>query len=413
MPLGRGPISKIVGGAIGLGQEINAHHKETKAQEAAAAGAARGHPRNDGDSSPDYDDLHGDQAQWELDEFQQEDHSDPEQTEDVRDTDKLLEQFFQKHPQPAQILDLGQLAHPVVIPQRRPSHKTRGFVRAYAPDLRACHISEKTFLDFLDGFGNAIKCQSAFNIVQLGVLAGAITVDVIAGPMIWVHVAALAVHTSVEMSRRGYVNTQTNKYLDTMNEKLFRPHGLYCMIMAYDDAATTAVQRVDLSANIIQSVAANSDGHHGITKTLKASSGKTAEFEIPESAPLVFPQLDSLSEVKKEGKMRKGMSFLADYFDRRAQASWEANHPGSALAGVAPRKDFGGRFADPTSSAAQGSVLNPSTWTGGASGAPTRGRRQQRKSKGGLKKLLSEVSPASLHKISAMADILNRRCSIS
>ena len=191
MPLGRGPISKLVGGAVGLGQEYSAHRKEAKAREAAAnSTAAEGHQDN-GDSPPNYDELHSDRAQWELDEIQQEGHSDPDQEEEVTDTDKLIERFFNKHPQQVQISELGQLPQPVIIPQRRPSHKTRGFVRAYAPDLRACQISERTFLDFLDGFGKAIKMQGVFNIVQLGVLAGAITVDVVAGPMIWVHLVSL------------------------------------------------------------------------------------------------------------------------------------------------------------------------------------------------------------------------------
>ena len=163
------------------------------------------------------------------------------------------------------------------------------------------------------------------------------------------------------------------------------------MIMTYDENATNAVERVDMSANIIKSVTAR-DSHHGMMGNLKSSSGKTAEFEIPDPAPLVFPQLDSLPNAKKEGKMQSGMSFLSDYFDRRSQASWEAQHPGSAL-NVAPRKDFGGRFADPTSAASKGSIFSPSTYTsGGAGGDSTGRRRRQRGQRGGIRKLLSEVS---------------------
>lgn len=39
---------------------------------------------------------------------------------------------------------------PVIIPQRRPRNKDRGFVRAYAPVLQDCGISQDVFLQFLE-----------------------------------------------------------------------------------------------------------------------------------------------------------------------------------------------------------------------------------------------------------------------
>lgn len=48
----------------------------------------------------------------------------------------------------------------VVIPQRRPQAKTRGFVRAYAPVLGSCGIDQQTFLTFLEGFDKAIRVSS-------------------------------------------------------------------------------------------------------------------------------------------------------------------------------------------------------------------------------------------------------------
>ncbi|KAK3167102.1 hypothetical protein OEA41_010227 [Lepraria neglecta] len=43
----------------------------------------------------------------------------------------------------------GQLPCPVILPQRRPKDKTRGFVRAYAPVLAECGIDQATFLQFI------------------------------------------------------------------------------------------------------------------------------------------------------------------------------------------------------------------------------------------------------------------------
>ena len=47
----------------------------------------------------------------------------------------------------------NRLKYPVIIPQRRPNDRERGFIRAYAPDLMHCGIDQATFIDFLDGFG--------------------------------------------------------------------------------------------------------------------------------------------------------------------------------------------------------------------------------------------------------------------
>lgn len=44
---------------------------------------------------------------------------------------------------------------PVVIPQRRPGSKTRGFIRAYAPMLSDYDIDQETFLTFLKSFHKA------------------------------------------------------------------------------------------------------------------------------------------------------------------------------------------------------------------------------------------------------------------
>ena len=47
---------------------------------------------------------------------------------------------------------LGKLPRPVVVPQRRPKTRTRGFVRAYAPDLEHCGIDQAMWFNFLDDF---------------------------------------------------------------------------------------------------------------------------------------------------------------------------------------------------------------------------------------------------------------------
>lgn len=46
--------------------------------------------------------------------------------------------------------NLQRLPCPVIIPQRRPRNKDRGFVRAYAPILQDCGIDQEIFLQFLE-----------------------------------------------------------------------------------------------------------------------------------------------------------------------------------------------------------------------------------------------------------------------
>ena len=51
-----------------------------------------------------------------------------------------------KHPPPS--TQKGQpLSMPVIIPERRPGFKTRGFVRAYAPVLEEAGIDQDTFIE--------------------------------------------------------------------------------------------------------------------------------------------------------------------------------------------------------------------------------------------------------------------------
>jgi hypothetical protein len=61
------------------------------------------------------------------------------------------------HPSLQQPSYRGRLQYPVMIPQRRPEDKSRGWVRAYAPALMDCGIDQYTFLNFLDAFHESSK----------------------------------------------------------------------------------------------------------------------------------------------------------------------------------------------------------------------------------------------------------------
>jgi hypothetical protein len=45
-----------------------------------------------------------------------------------------------------------RLPYPIIIPQRRPGERTRGFAQAYPPDMEAFGMDQATFLRFLQSF---------------------------------------------------------------------------------------------------------------------------------------------------------------------------------------------------------------------------------------------------------------------
>lgn len=60
------------------------------------------------------------------------------------------------------------LREPVVIPQRRPGSKERGFIRAYAPCLEERGIGQEAFLNFLSECNQALQGSASIQAVRLG-----------------------------------------------------------------------------------------------------------------------------------------------------------------------------------------------------------------------------------------------------
>ena len=169
--------------------------------------------------------------------------------------------------------------------------------------------------------------------MNLAVLAGVHAIDLVAGISLSVHAAAFVLHTSIEASRRAVIVHETNRYLDGVNDVLFKPRGLYAMIMTFKPDSPDALEDAKLDN------AARSDGvaagvnkrNDGAGHRLGMSSGKTrGELAIPETAPLVFPTFDAMSEAKQEGGLKKAGHVLEDYNDRRARARFVSFTPPSS-----------------------------------------------------------------------------------
>ena len=71
--------------------------------------------------------------------------------------DKIVVSFIGQHPPPSYSQRPSKLPCPVIVPQRRPRDKTRGFIRAYAPVLSECGIDQTIFLQFLETMDKASK----------------------------------------------------------------------------------------------------------------------------------------------------------------------------------------------------------------------------------------------------------------
>lgn len=78
------------------------------------------------------------------------------QTREV-EPEKLVQLSNDQQNYKSGVKDKIPLSGPVILPQRRPRWKSRGFIRAYAPALRECDIDEEQFLDFMDRFHRAAK----------------------------------------------------------------------------------------------------------------------------------------------------------------------------------------------------------------------------------------------------------------
>ncbi|KAK7915184.1 hypothetical protein PG985_012887 [Apiospora marii] len=261
----------------------------------------------------------------------------------------------------------GKLSHVVIIPQRRPNKRERGFIRAYAPELYHCGIDQATFLAFIDGLNEVVSAHpilGAFNLA--GAAAGWIpqAVTPIAGPI------GLGVQVVARVVTEVKARSSQNSYLEKMNDELFRPRGLYCLIMAYDIRSRSDVVQFDLGADQNITAAGPSPvpsptptpGTSHSQGRFRSNDGIAGAAEFPASAELVFldphndppPAYDdgssssSSSDNEKSeensvkagpsgggsgftGKLAKVTDSLQSWADLRSQRKFQRKNPTSAI----------------------------------------------------------------------------------
>lgn len=177
-----------------------------------------------------------------------------------------------------------------------------------------------------------------------------------------------------------------------MNNEFFKPRGLYCLIMTYKPDSTKVHARIDINNTISSSMAPASSSTKQTFKNLRLSSGKTyGELELPEAAPLIFPALDNLSPEQEQSKMKSSGKFIADYYDRRAQAKFVSETGGNSKLTVGEEPVFKSRYADPNHPANSGSLI--SLLTGGH--VNPRERRERRRGAKRVRRAMRRGEPVT------------------
>lgn len=318
-----GPVNKLVklvGSGVGAARESYLSHQDEKAKTTSQTQSTPLHHDQQAHDIVTDEDL---EDTWTLDEAAQEidppaySEAQPQPSETDQDPKDLAGRVLRSATPPS--TSNSPLAFPVIIPQRRPGTKGRGFVRAYAPVLSSSGIDEQTFLLFLKNLHLASSASTGLKVVFIaGTAAGGVPEPITQIVSAAVQVAAGA---AIEAQRRY----KANAFLDQMNEGLFKPRGLYAMVVAYKPDARKAVEmgEFDSEASVARYTAREGQGWKD---KLRGQSGKNyGELSVGESAPLVYPALEEAREGKTEeqrGRWKRFERFMGEYGDKSAQATY-------------------------------------------------------------------------------------------
>ncbi|KAK5049362.1 hypothetical protein LTR84_004291 [Exophiala bonariae] len=269
--------------------------------------------------------------------------------------------------------EIKPLPRPVIIPQRRPNTKSRGFARAYAPDLwhYKC-INEQSFLDFLEEFHKSSQASPVFQVINLAAIGAGFAPSAI----------AIAVSLAVTAASNAAIEVQsrirTNNYLDKVNQEFFHPKNLHCMIMTFKPDRQENIF-LDLDSNhgpvsakhIIPGVwpALSTCPQTSPKENFRQSDGVShGQLEIPQAAQLIYVEKttrhDPVSSQETDGNTtglkssqernssswKDTRKFVSEYKDRRAQATFAGKYGQEstlAVPGATDPAKFASRFSDP------------------------------------------------------------------
>lgn len=207
---------------------------------------------------------------------------------------------------------------------------------------------------------------------------------------------------------------KANAFLDKMNTEIFMPLGLYAMVLVCKDTASKPGE-IELGEEDVNMDTAKHVSKWGLPQVegrepsdlstttkmqrkIRVTSGHTnADAMLLEIAPLIYPGLEDLlerPEVERDesfkARLMRNKDFVTEYFDRRAQAEYAGNNPGSALSkATGSTHEFSNRYADPNHACNNGHLF--SLVTGGQVVAQPRRRNRRLRQVGEDGKLMPKV----------------------
>lgn len=109
-----------------------------------------------------------------------------------------------------------------------------------------------------------------------------------------------------------------------MNERFFKPRGLFCMIMTNKPQREAPAESLDISQSIAKVTVPAETKMKRQLRDLRTSDGIICgEVEVPAAAPLVFPELDAAAEGAdgtKQNALKRGGKAINDYIEKRSEA---------------------------------------------------------------------------------------------
>ncbi|GAB1316908.1 hypothetical protein MFIFM68171_07118 [Madurella fahalii] len=343
------PVSSLVrAAAAGIGFISEAVHyrreKKDKSQELQAA------------SSP----AQLNEALWaQDDDAEREAVREEPESQPPKEPNDLAKAFLNRHPRLPDQNPNSKLGLPVVLVQRRPKARARGFVRAYAPVLADVGIDQETFLDFIDTFNKALEPNPWLYAINLAGLAGVESHE----PLMML--LGVGVGMATEVIMEGHSRFRSNTFLDCVNAEMFIPRGVVCLVVTW---------RPDLSEDqdIIAAVgfdgqrrAAEASGETGLAKKIqdltsqmqRITKHSNGAFNWAETAPLVFPPPDTAPSAGKDNVADRAERWLDEHMDKRAQAKWTADNTKPPIGNALPKPEFRSRYADPNHPASSGDIV--------------------------------------------------------
>ncbi|KAF5985796.1 hypothetical protein FCOIX_1911 [Fusarium coicis] len=282
--------------------------------------------------------------------FPCDDHSGDEHEDMEQRSDSTLDSFLTSHSGLGVAPSPLRLRSPVVIPQRRPGNKERGFVEAYAPDLQAFGIDQETFLALIRSINKAAQASKWLYAIQVAAIGTGFIPN---------HIA-LGVSTAVQIVAGIVAKTETrwktNSFMDRANISFFQPRGLYCLLMSYSPISTSNKEKTDP----VQAMLKHKSTAGASSKTRRNLRNPSAgvshgQDDLPDSvATLVYPTIEQTTQ--NSSKKKAVFAKLNDYFDQRAQARYASESNGDILS-TTPQKPFSNRFLDPNHPVSNGGLL--------------------------------------------------------